>query len=122
MITYGITVCNETYEFKRCVDGIYPFLQEDEEILVLADKNKVTEEITEYCHYLNIRYELFDFSNNFSEFKNRLLELTETEYLFQIDADEQISVSLIHTIRSILGNNKDCVVRNLTKGAPAKFF
>lgn len=130
MITYGITVCNETYEFKRCVDGIYPFLQEDEEILVLADKNKVTEEITEYCHYLNIRYELFDFSNNFSEFKNRLLELTETEYLFQIDADEQISVSLIHTIRSILGNNKDCdglhlprinLVNYLTKEDVEKF-
>jgi hypothetical protein len=107
MITYGITVCNETYEFKRCIDGIYPFLLEDEDILVLADKNKVTQEIIEYCNYLNIRYELFEFNNNFAEFKNRLLELIETEYLFQIDADEQIPTSLIHSVRSILKNHEN---------------
>jgi hypothetical protein len=108
VITFGITVCDEVYEFKRLVDGIKPYINNDEKIVVLADQNKIDKRIQEYCDYLGIDFHLFDFQKDFSAFKNYLLSLVGTDYLFQIDADEQIPPSLIYSIRNIISSNPNC--------------
>ena len=98
MITFGITVADEFFEFKRLINSLKPYVYPQEEIVVLADKNKVTKEIEEHCDLCGLKINFFDFQNNFSEFKNQLFELSTKEYLFQIDADEQIPPSLIHVL------------------------
>lgn len=110
MITFGITVCDEEYEFRRLLDGLIPFLKKGEEIIVLADQGKVTTNIENLCCYLGIRLEYFGFQNNFSDFKNYLLSLVKTKYLFQLDADEQVTPTLLSGIRSILNTGLyDCI-------------
>lgn len=106
MITYAITVANEEFEFKRLVNSLYPYLLEDEEIIILADKNKVTTEITEHASILNIKVNLFDFNMDFADFKNHLFEIASKNYIFQIDADEQIPISLIYLLRQVAEKNE----------------
>lgn len=101
MITYAITVADEEFEFKRLLNSLYPYILQDEEIIILADKNKVTHEIIEHANLLNLNINYFDFKMNFSDFKNQLFELCSKKYLFQIDADEQIPISLIYLLREI---------------------
>jgi glycosyltransferase involved in cell wall biosynthesis len=105
MITYGITVSNEEFEFKRLINGLQPYLLDSEEIVVLADANKVTDKIIEHAEICNLKVNLFDFQNNFADYKNQLFELSSKNYLFQIDADEQIPPSLLFQIRLIASNN-----------------
>jgi len=121
MITYGITVCDEVYEFKRLVDGLNPYLISGEKIIVLADQNKTDPEIKFYCEYLNIDFYLFDFKKDFASFKNYLLSLVETDYLFQIDADEQIPPTLLLQLRQKIQTGQDLcyiprvnIVHNIT--------
>jgi glycosyltransferase involved in cell wall biosynthesis len=110
MITYGITVSNECFEFKRLIDSLTPYLIEGEEIIILADESKVTEEIKTFCKSRDLTINYHKFNNNFSEFKNKLIPLTSTRFLFQIDADEQIPPSLLFAVRDILlEDNYDCI-------------
>lgn len=110
MITYAITVANEEVEFKRLVDSLLPYLISGEEIKVLADKNKVTENIYNICFDRKIEVNNFDFNGDFSAFKNRLLSMVKTEYIFQIDADEQIPPSLLTALRNIARSGEyDCL-------------
>jgi glycosyltransferase involved in cell wall biosynthesis len=106
MITYAITVADEEFEFKRLVNSLYPYLLQDEEIIILADKNKVTQEIIKHANLLNLNINLFDFKMDFADFKNQLFKLCSKKYLLQIDADEQIPISLIHLLRLIAEKNE----------------
>lgn len=106
MITYGITVADEEFEFKRLINSLQPYLNEDEEIVVLADSNKVTENIINHCKLCNLKINYFNFNNNFSDFKNELFNISSKEYLFQIDADEQIPISLIYLLRHAASNKE----------------
>jgi len=106
MITYGITVADEEFEFKRLINSLQPYILKNEEIIVLADKNKVTNIIIKYCEICGLNIHFFDFKNNFSDFKNELFQISSKDYLFQIDADEQIPVSLLYLLRSVAKNKE----------------
>jgi glycosyltransferase involved in cell wall biosynthesis len=106
MITFGITVADELFEFKRLINSLQPYVYPQEEIVVLADGNKVTEEIIKHCDLCGIKIHFFNFENDFSKFKNKLFDLSSKEYLFQIDADEQIPPSLIHILRQVSSQKK----------------
>ena len=101
MISYAITVADEEFEFKRITNSIHPYLLKNEEIVVLADRNKVTDKIIDHSRLLNLNLSLFDFKMNFADYKNKLFDLCSKRYLFQIDADEQIPISLIHLLRLV---------------------
>ena len=101
MITYGITVADEFFEFKRLINSLEPYVLPDEEIVILADANKVTLEIEEFCWLCGLEVNYFDFQKDFSEFKNELFELSTKDYLMQIDADEQIPPSLLNALRVV---------------------
>jgi hypothetical protein len=101
MITYAITVADEEFEFKRLINSIQPYLLDNEEVVILADKNKITKEIHHHCKVWGLNINYFDFKNNFSDFKNKIFDISSKEYIFQIDADEQIPISLIYILRQI---------------------
>lgn len=106
MISYAITVADEEFEFKRLINSLYPYLLQEEEIIILADKNKVTTGIIEHAHTLNLKINFFDFNKDFADFKNYLFQIASKNYLFQIDADEQIPISLICLLRQVAEKNE----------------
>ena len=106
MITFAITVADEFFEFKRLINSLQPYVYPQEEIVILADENKVTQEIKDHCDLCGLKINFFNFQNDFSEFKNELFNLSTKDYLFQIDADEQIPPSLINILRQVASQNK----------------
>ena len=47
-ISYAITVCNEFKEVKRLITLLNEFVRDEDEIVVLFDKGKGTEEVWDY--------------------------------------------------------------------------
>jgi cellulose synthase/poly-beta-1,6-N-acetylglucosamine synthase-like glycosyltransferase len=107
-ISYAITVCNELEEIKRLVEFLLNHKREQDEIIVLMDENG-TQEVNDFL--LNsvgkIKTNKFLFQKDFSAFKNHLNSLCSGDYIFNIDADEIPSETLIKYIHEIIENNPE---------------
>lgn len=106
-ISYAITVCNEIEEIQRLVSFLLSHKREQDEIVVLMDDNG-TEEVSNYLKSTEgIKYAKFHFNKDFSEFKNMLNVLCTGDYIFNIDADEKPSLTLIYHLPGLLELNPD---------------
>jgi hypothetical protein len=106
-ISYGITCCDEHKELLHLINFITPLIDEEDEIVVVYDQNRVTPQVLaileEYKHLINSFS--FDFQQNFLDNKNYLGTKCNGEYIFQIDADEIPHEVLITNLKSILEEN-----------------
>jgi glycosyltransferase involved in cell wall biosynthesis len=109
-ISYAITVCNEIKEIKQLVSFLLEHKREQDEIVVLMDENG-TQEVNDFL--LNsvgkIKTNKFLFQKDFSTFKNHLNSLCSGDYIFNIDADEIPSETLIKYLPEIIENNPDII-------------
>lgn len=115
MISYLITVCNEHLELERLLNSIV-LTNESDEIVVIYDENKVTKEVMEllsnYVPYAPFRedtdenliysYHPYNFQGDFATYKNFGNSKCKNEWIFQIDADEELSVDLMENLTDIL--------------------
>ncbi len=110
-ISYAITVCNELEEVKRLVNFLLSNKREQDEIVVLADSPKMSQELQEVlkaCASINqIRLIESEFEGHFADWKNLLTSFCEGDYIFQIDADEIPCTPLIESLPSILESNPE---------------
>ena len=106
-ISYGITVCNEARELQHLIEFIHPLKDIEDEIVVVYDDNRVTGEVLDVLehHAEKVRAFPFDFQQNFLENKNYMNSECEGDYIFQIDADEIPSATLVKSLKSILEHN-----------------
>lgn len=108
-ISYAITVCNELEEVKRLVNFLLSNKREEDEIVILFD-DKGTEEVWNYLIQVEGDIAILhraQFRNDFSEWKNKLTSLCDRDYIFQIDADELPTESLISNLPYILEVNQE---------------
>ncbi len=111
-ISYAITVCNEYEEIQRLVEFLRTHKRVQDEVIILYDhKNgdeRVAEWLTKQNKYPNIQFwRGFDFEGHFADWKNKLTEYCSGDYIFQIDADEMPSESLINILPQIFEINPD---------------
>jgi hypothetical protein len=109
-ISYGITVSTEATELGKLLQFLLPYVCQEDEVIVLADRDKVTPAVLHVIeqYMSSIKTICFPLNNNFADFKNRLIEVAEKDFLFQIDADELPNVYLLQSIKSLLNRYKDC--------------
>jgi len=110
-ISYAITVCNEIEEIKRLLSFLLQHKREEDEIVVLMD-SKGPDEIWEYLKSIgkdSILLHKDKFNNDFSEWKNHLNSLCSGNYIFNIDADEIPSETLVKNLPQILELNPDVI-------------
>jgi glycosyltransferase involved in cell wall biosynthesis len=109
-ISFAITVCNEINEIKRLV----PFLLEkkriEDEIVILYDEKNGNSEILDFLLPFNKlpnvqTWRGFGFGGNFAEWKNKLNDYCNGDYIYQLDADEMISEYMIKNLSIILEMN-----------------
>jgi hypothetical protein len=106
-ISYAITVCNELEEIKKLIPHLLQHKREEDEIVILWDENgdpKVWEYIigiSEPRHFRSY------FNKDFSEWKNKLSLVCKGNYIFQIDADEIPSQTLIENLPLLLESNPE---------------
>jgi hypothetical protein len=111
-ITYAITVCNELNEITNLINFLHPKIQKDDEILIQYDEDGVTKEVMDYLkiisqiHPNEIKIIGFPLNKDFASYKNNLKDNAKGIFIFQIDADEIPSESLIENIHQFLEYNK----------------
>ena len=113
-ISYLITVHNETDTLIRLLEKLVNYRAEGDEIVILDDysDNPKTKEIINQVasekdihHIKNIQVHLHSLNNDYGAHKNYGNEKCKGDWIFQIDADESPSDSLIFNIRDIIETN-----------------
>ena len=113
-ISYAITVCNELEEIKRLIDFLHQYIRPEDEICVLLDKPKASQQLIDQLY----RYSSSDwiilkesiFQGHFADWKNELTRMCSGDYIFQIDADEIPNDILIENLPAILENDVDIIL------------
>jgi glycosyltransferase involved in cell wall biosynthesis len=99
-ISYCVSVCNEHLELDKLLNQLVNNFFDEDEIIILVDQSKATTEvgqvIAKYKAILNgIKVIGDDLNGDFASFKNQFMSQATKEYIFQIDADELLSESVL---------------------------
>lgn len=124
-ISFAIAVCTEAFELKRLLKQLKSVLSDEDEIVIQIDIDNTNKEVLDIISNENkIVKVFFSLNKDFARFKNNLFDKCSKNYVFQIDADEEISKDQIDIIRQVLELNPtvDCflvprinTVKNLTQ-------
>ena len=110
-ISYAIPVCNELVEIQRLVNFLVKNKRLEDEIVILFDSVNGSSFVEEFLRAKSINGEFnwfkYAFDGHFANMKNRLTEMCNGDYIFQIDADEMITEVLIGNLPKILESNPD---------------
>lgn len=113
-ISYAITVCNELEEVSRLLNFLHQHKRPNDEICVLLDKPKASQELLNELYYWSSKGIIIlkesTFQGHFADWKNELTAMCSGDYIFQIDADELPNENLIELLPSVLENNVDVVL------------
>jgi len=113
-ISYAITVCNELEEIKCLIGFLHQYKRSEDEICVLLDKPKASQELLDQLH----RYSSADwitlkesaFQGHFADWKNELNKMCSGDYIFQIDADELPNEELINALPEVLAKSEADII------------
>ena len=106
-ISYAIPVCNEDKELDRLLAQLLFHETPNMEIVVQCDQGNTSPEVYRVLDKYSafVRVIEFPLKGNFAAFKNNLKKYCTGAWIFQIDADEYLSDSLIKNLPSILQTN-----------------
>lgn len=131
-ISYAVTVCNELTEIQRLLNVLLKYKQKEDEIVVLYDAKNGDPEVEMYLrsHSVNgeFNWHKSEFEGDFAVWKNRLTRFCSNEYIFQLDADEIPSNTLMDSLDTLLKYGLDVyflprinTVEGLTEGHIVKW-
>lgn len=113
-ISYAITVCNELEEVSRLLNFLHQYKRPEDEICVLLDKPKSSQELTNELYYWSskdvITLKESAFQGHFADWKNELNRMCSGDYIFQIDADELPNEELLQVLPDVLTNSGSDVI------------
>lgn len=108
-LSFAIPVCNEIVEIQRLLSFLVENKRSQDEIIVLYDSNNGTPQVEEYLRSKSVNKEFnwfpYKFDGHFSNMKNKLSSLCSGDYIYQIDADEMISIEGLTLVPQIIENN-----------------
>lgn len=109
-MSYGILVCNERDEIERLMTKLLDFIEEDDEIVVVADKDNVTDEVIEYINSLiadskPIAIYYNPLNRDFAQQKNFMIDKCTGDYICNIDADEIPHDTFLLNIKELIRSN-----------------
>jgi hypothetical protein len=108
-ISYAITVCNELVEIQKLIPYLLDNIRDEDEIVVLYDSKNGDTKVEEYLRAKSVNptysWHSGEFDGHFANWKNKLTDLCNGDYIFQIDADEIPNNELIENLPAILEMN-----------------
>ena len=113
-ISYAITVCNELVEIQKLVSFLLENIRQEDEIVILYDSINGDKRVEEYLRAKSVNptysWHSGEFDGHFADWKNKLTDLCNGDYIFQIDADEIPNKELIDNLPQILEMNSVDVI------------
>ena len=113
-ISYAITVCNELEEVSRLLNFLHQHKRFEDEICVLLDKPKASQELLDELYYWSSKDIIIlkesAFQGHFADWKNELNRMCSGDYIFQIDADELPNKELLKVLPDTLSTSGADVV------------
>lgn len=122
-ISFAITVCNEAYELGRLLTQLKKCVVEGDEIVIQVDQPNCTEEVLDVINQAEALAEKLNkfnsktiasltkkftsLSGDFSQFKNKAKKSCTKDYIYFIDADEEVNPEQIKLTRQIIEMNPD---------------
>jgi hypothetical protein len=108
-ISYAITVKDEEVEIQKLLGFLLEKKRQEDEIVILFDSKNGTSKVREILSSYSLLgwygwYER-DFNDDFADHKNHFTALCTGDYIFQIDADELPSETLIGILPELLESN-----------------
>lgn len=112
MVSYTITVCNEDKELDRLLSFLFGSISNDDEVVVQMDTIATTSAVRNIVNLyndsiLNLKVIEYPLDKNFAQFKNNLKSHCSKPWIFNIDADEVPSITLVKNLHDILEANPD---------------
>jgi glycosyltransferase involved in cell wall biosynthesis len=114
VISYTILACNEANELSRLLLLLLKHKKTNDEIHVVLDKYNTTQEVHDAIESIHNSIECSNFfvherklNKNFAEQKNFAISKCNGDYIFNIDADETISIELLDMIHELLEMNPE---------------
>ena len=108
-ITYAVTVCNEFIEIQRLVHHLLKNKRVQDDVVVLYDSKNGNPDIETFLRSHSVNGEFMwhkgEFEGHFANWKNKLNILCTGDYIFQIDADEMPTKTLIEYLPDIIEGN-----------------
>jgi len=108
-ISYAVTVCNEFVEIQKLIPFLLEHKRYEDEIVVLYDSKNGSKSIEQYLRAKSVNGEFSwhsaEFDGHFANWKNKLTDLCNGDWVFQIDADEIPNEILIENLHDILTKN-----------------
>ena len=110
-ISYAVTVCNEFVEIQKLIPLLLKLKRSQDEIVILYDSKNGDKGVDEFLRAKSINSEIIwhsdEFNKHFADWKNKLSGFCTGDYIFQIDADELVSESLINNLPDIFKSNPE---------------
>jgi hypothetical protein len=115
MISYCVTVYNESQELPRLTNLLSTAKKESDELVIVQTYRDESEKNTDWYKLIEKtsqlyadKYSVFHFQNDFSTLKNYMTNQASNPYIFNFDADEEMQISIIEELRKhILENDID---------------
>ena len=113
-ISHAVTVCNEFKEIQKLIPYLLDNIRPEDEIVILYDSKNGDEKVEEYLRAKSVNptysWHSGEFDGHFADWKNKLTDLCNGDYIFQIDADEIPNKELIENLPQILEMNSVDVI------------
>jgi glycosyltransferase involved in cell wall biosynthesis len=106
-ISYAIPVCNEHEELMRLLSILITNKRDEDEIVIQCDQGNTTPEVYQVLDQFHGKINVVEFplKGNFAAFKNNLKKHCTGEWIFQIDADEYVTIEFLQNLHLILQDN-----------------
>jgi glycosyltransferase involved in cell wall biosynthesis len=110
-ISFAITVCNEAYELDRLLGKLTECTIDGDEVVVQIDESNTTPEVLQVISKFenDSNYSLIKVVSNlnkdFATFKNNLKNNCTKDYIYFIDADEEVNETQIDVTRQVIELN-----------------
>ena len=111
-ISYGVTVSNEIVEIQNLIERLSTNKRVEDEIVIQFDSSTATIPVVEYLNECVINAKIqklvsFPLNGDFGQFKQHLNQNCSGDWIFQLDADEDLESTLIQNLHNILEENPE---------------
>lgn len=104
-VSYAVTAHNEHEELDRLLFQLDRGIRDVDEVVIQVDVTATKEVLDVVFRYPAFSIEQYPLKGDFSSFKNNLKSKCTGEWIFQIDADEYLSDTLLNSLPDILAAN-----------------